>query len=212
MALMIGLVWLLTFTAYARINGVTLTGRRSLFRFHPLAGWPLLILVVLLAGCATPAQKAAREQQRAAAARNLFDQTTRQFHLPAGEAAGVERGQLLQQAAAGYERLLRQYPDQPLWCAMAERSLGNVRATQGRLDEAVRLYACVAERYPTQDWEILQAWKSAADLLWEAGRPAAAGAFDRKIVKRFDQPDQPAVIMLIVRAVQRRLAGATAHP
>ncbi len=108
------------------------------------------------------------------------------------------------EAAAGYRRVLRQHPDQPYWCAQALRSLGNVRAAQGRPDEAVKLYRQVGERYPQQDWEVLQAWKSAADLLWEAGRQEEARQFYRQIVRRFDVPDAPAVVQTVVRAARAR--------
>jgi len=113
---------------------------------------------------------------------------------------------LLQQAAAGYEELLRRYPDQQGWCAQALRSLGNVRTEQGRLDDAVRLYDRVAERYPRQDWEVLQAWKSAADLLWDAGRRAEAKAFYQKVVDRFDTASAPAVVKAALRGSKVRLA------
>lgn len=108
-------------------------------------------------------------------------------------------------AATGYERILRQYPEQEHLCAQSLRSLGNVRAAQGQLDEAVKLYARVAEKYPRQDWEVLQAWKSAADLLWEAGRQDEARQFYRPIATRFDQPDAAPVVKLIVRAARARL-------
>ncbi len=123
----------------------------------------MTLVVSALAGCATP------KQDRAADARKLFEQTVKQYHLPSAEAQGASRQQLLKQAAAGYERLLKTYRDQPYWCAQALRSLGNVRAEQGKLDDAVRLYVRVGDHYPQQDWEVLQAWKSAADLLWDAG-------------------------------------------
>lgn len=159
----------------------------------------MTLVVSALAGCATP------KQDRAADARKLFEQTVKQYHLPSAEAQGASRQQLLKQAAAGYERLLKTYRDQPYWCAQALRSLGNVRAEQGKLDDAVRLYVRVGDHYPQQDWEVLQAWKSAADLLWDAGRNDEAGKFYRQIVARFDQPDAPPVIRTVVRVAQSRL-------
>jgi TolA-binding protein len=108
------------------------------------------------------------------------------------------------EAAAGYQRLLRQHPDQPYWCAQALRSLANVRAAQGQLDQAVKLYRQVGEQYPQQDWEILQAWKSAADLLWDAGRTNEAQRFYRQIIQRFDAPDAPAIVQTVVRAARAR--------
>jgi TolA-binding protein len=158
----------------------------------------LVSALVLFAGCATP------KQDRAAAAKALFDQTVKQYHLPPAEARGTRRQELLAQAAAGYERLLKTFRDQPYWCAQALRSLANVRAEQGRHDEAVKLYWRVGEQYPQQDWEVLQAWKSAGDLLWDAGRKDEARQFYRQIVARFNQPDASAVVQTVVRAARGR--------
>lgn len=163
---------------------------------------PLLtMMVVLLTGCTTVSP-----EQRAASAKALFDQTTKQYHLPSAEAQVAERDRLLAQAVTGYEQVLRQYRDQPFWCAQALRSLGNVRVSQGRSDDAVRLYRQVGERYPSQDWEVLQAWKSAADLLWDAGRKDEARAFYRQIVQRFDTAEAPGVYRIIVRTARMRVA------
>src|SRR3989442_22360 len=171
---------------------------------------PLLImasgaLALQFFGCATAQQKATRQHERYSAAKNLFSQTTKLYHLPSADATGPGKEKLLAQAAAGYDQLIRQFPDQPNWSAQALRSLGNVRVAQGKLDEAVKLYARVAERYPHEDWEILQAWKSAADLLWEAGRQAEAKKFYQQIVTRFDVADAPAVVKTIVRGSKSRL-------
>ena len=149
----------------------------------------LVSLLLLLAGCATP-----QTQDRAAAAKALFEQAVT-FH----------QQRQFSEAAAGYERLLKTYRDQPFWCAQALRSLGNVRAAQGKLDEAVKLYRQVGEKYPQQDWEVLQAWKSAGDLLWDAGRKDEARQFYHLIVERFDKPDMPAVFQTIVRAAAAKL-------
>src|ERR1051326_1479927 len=165
----------------------------------------LFLLASMLCSCATPEQATRRGQVRSAAAKDLFDQTTKLYHLPSAQAQGDEKAKLLAQAAEGYRQLLRHYPDQPAWCAQALRSLGNVRAEQGRLDEAVKLYSCVATKYPGQDWEVLQAWKSAADLLWEADRRDQARVFYRNIVTRYDVADAPAVVKTIVRASKAHL-------
>jgi tetratricopeptide (TPR) repeat protein len=171
------------------------------------------LFALLLFGCTSAEEKAARQRERATAARQLFDQTVKQFHLPSADAQGAERDRLLGEAAKGYETLLRRYPEQSAPGAMALRSLGNVRATQGKLDEAVKLYTRVGDRYGTEDWEVLQAWKSAADLLGEAGRAAEARAFDQRILARFSGADQPAVVKVIVRAVeQRHAAGGSGRP
>jgi predicted negative regulator of RcsB-dependent stress response len=69
----------------------------------------------------------------------------------------------------------------------------------------VKLYRRVGEQYPQQDWEVLQAWKSAGDLLWDAGRKDEARQFYRQIVTRFDQPDASAVVQMVVRVARNRL-------
>jgi tetratricopeptide (TPR) repeat protein len=159
-----------------------------------------LWLILILSGCAT-----APKTDRAASGKTLFDQTVKQYHLPSADAKGAARDKLLARAADGYARLLRTYPDQPYWCAQSLRSLANIRAEQGHLDDAIKMYRQVGEHYPDFDWEVLQAWKSAADQLWDAGRQADANPFYQQIVTRFDQPDAPAVYKTIVRAAKARL-------
>jgi tetratricopeptide (TPR) repeat protein len=171
------------------------------FRLPALA--LLLPLALLLCGCASQRQI---PPQRYEAAKALFDQTTKMYHLPSAEAKGAEQDKLRNQAARGYTQLLKDYPDQADWCAQARRSLGNIRAVQGRLDEAVKHYTAVGQDYPGQEWEVLQAWKSAADLLWEAGRTAEARPFYENIIQQYDRPDAPAVVKLVVRGARSRLA------
>jgi hypothetical protein len=156
--------------------------------------------LLLLCGCRT-----SDPVRRYSAAQQMFDRTVRECHLPAAQAQGAEKQRLLSLAADGYESLLRQYRDQPRWCAQALRSLGNVRAEEGRIDEAVGLYSRVARQYPAQDWEILQAWKSAADLLWDADRQGEARPFYQKIVHRFDVPESPPIMKTAVRGAKARL-------
>ncbi len=162
-------------------------------------------MLTVLPGVA--ADKESRQQQRAVAAKELFEQTVRLYHLPSGEAQGAEREKLLAQAVSGYERLLTKYADQSRWCAPALRSLGNLRATQGRLADAVKYYLRVERQFPKEDWEIIQAWKSAADLLWEAKQTAEARGVYQKIITRFDRPEEVAIIKAIVRGSKSRLAG-----
>jgi tetratricopeptide (TPR) repeat protein len=189
-------------------NGVRLAPRlrwlHSSFVIRHSLSAPLLALALAVFGCASPKDT---PQQRADSARALFDQTTKDFHLPSADADGPERDRLLTRAADGYERLLKQYPEQAHPCAQALHSLGNVRASQSRLDDAVRLYASVARIYPGEDWEILTSWKSAADLLVEAGRAADAKLFYERILARFDKPDASAVVKTIVRGSRARLTG-----
>ena len=169
--------------------------------------WCLITLLSLgLAGCAKRKGFAGRDSF--AAAKELFDQTTRLYHLPADRAQGAIKDRLLKQAASGYQNLLRLYPDQSVWCAQALRSLANVRAVQGRLNEAVSIYGSVAERYPALVWDVLQAWKSAADLLWEAGRRNDADLFYQRIISRFDRAkEEPQVVKTVVQASKRRLVS-----
>jgi TolA-binding protein len=141
----------------------------------------------ILSGCATPSR------DRAADARQIF-----------AAAVTAHNDRQFAPAATGYERLLRQYPDQENLCAQAMRSLGNVRAAQGRLDDARKLYRRVGEKYPQQEWEVIQAWKSAGDMLWDAGRTDDSKVFYRQIVERFDKPDAPQVVQTIVRAAKAR--------
>ncbi len=159
-------------------------------------------LLLALIGCATTKHS----PERAAAAKAAFDLVTKEFHLPSAEAAGARKAELLTQAAGGYENLLRQFSDQPNWCAQSLRSLGNIRAMQGATDEAVRLYARVGEKYPREEWEVLQALRSAGDLLWEAKRPADAKKFYAQLVKRFDAPEMPSIVKLVVNTAKKRLA------
>ena len=162
----------------------------------------LAVLTLLFSSCATTRQTPA---ERAAAAKTLFDRTTKEFHLPSAEANAGEQLRLQNEAARGYEQVLREFRDQSFWCAQAQRSLGNLRAAQGRVDDAVKLFAAVEKKFPEQEWEVLQSWKSAADLLWDAKRNAEAKVFYGKIVTRFDQPDATLLVKTIVRGSRTRL-------
>jgi TolA-binding protein len=156
-----------------------------------------------LLGCNSKKQESA--QQRYDNAKALFEQTTKNFHIPSAEAKGVERQKLLEQAAAAYEQLLKKYPDQGHWAAQALRSLGNIRAAQSNLNEAIKYYAAVEQKYPQEEFELLMAWKSAGDLLWDAGRRDEAKVFYQKIVARFDKPDTSQVVKTAVRGSKARL-------
>jgi len=161
-----------------------------------------LVITILLTSCATAPNPA-----HAKPAKSLFEFTAHEYHFPSAFATGTERDRLLAEAATGYERLLRKYPDQDDWCAKALRSLGNIRAEQGQLDVAVKLYASVAEKHPRQNWEVLQAWKTVADLLWDAGRTDEAKKFYQRIITRFDKPDVADVVKSVVRAARWHLAN-----
>ena len=160
--------------------------------------------LLICAGCSSKHHSPAPDA--AAAAKELFDRITSDYHLPSADAQGAAKVKLLQQAAAGYESLLQQYPKSMPWAAQSLRSLGNIRNEQGQFESAIKLYASVETRYPSADWEILQSWKSAADLLWEANRHPEAKQFCQKIVTRFDTPHASAVVKTIVHASQTRLS------
>ena len=145
-------------------------------------------------------------QQRADSARALFDGATRNYHIPSANTNDAERVRLQNLAAGSYEQLLKKYPEQEHWAAQALRSLGNIRAAQTNLTEAVKHFAAVENKYPRQRWEILQARKSAADLLWDAGRREEAKPFYRKIVVEYDRPESVQLEKIIVRGAKARLA------
>ena len=165
----------------------------------------MTIMLLVITGCATKPNPI-----HASAAKTLFEATVRNYHFPSATATGKERNRLLTEAAAGYERILHDYPDQNAWCAKSLRSLGNVRAEQGRLNDAIGLYRRVGDEYRQNDWEVLQAWKSAGDLLWDNSRQVEARKFYRQIITHFDHPDAALVVQTIVRAAKWRLAPVNA--
>ncbi len=179
-----------------------------------------VLLLVLLTACSPskfpeppkPAAPAPAATNAPPAAQALFDRTVKEFHLPSAEASGARRKELLAQAAAGYEQLLREHPTHTKLCAQALRSLANIRATEGRLDDAISLHASVAQRYPSEEWEVLQSWKSAADLLADAQRTAEAAPFYRQIIERFDRTNAAPVVQIIVRSARKRLATPRRRP
>lgn len=166
----------------------------------------LCILVRALTGCGGPSLTPAQDE---AAARELFNTTVKQYHLPSAEASGEARARLLEQAAAGYQKVIEDHPAQTVWCAQALRSLGNVRVAQGRVDEAAELYHSVGQRYPTQEWDTLQALKAGGDTLWDAGHHASAREFYQTITQRFDRPNAPAIFRTVLRGARTRLADQT---
>ena len=163
----------------------------------------LCILVRTLTGCGGPSLTPVQDE---AAARELFNATVKQHHLPSAETGGAAQALLLEQAAAGYQKVLKDHPAQTVWCAQALRSLGNVRVAQGRIDEAAELYRSVGQRYPAQEWDSLQALKAGGDILWDAGRHGAARDFYKTITQRFDRSDAPAIFQTVVRGARTRLA------
>src|SRR5438552_12516085 len=160
---------------------------------------------LVLTGCVRMQQSSAEKYE---AAKALFESTSKQFHISSAEAKGTEKLRLQKQALAGYQQLLKNYPDQDHWAAQALRNIGNICAAQTNLTAAVERYSEVGCRYPHERWEVLMAWKSAADLLWDANHRDQAEQFYAKIVDRFDKPDAAQVIKMAVRGCKLRLSGA----
>ncbi|HUR44327.1 MAG TPA: hypothetical protein VMZ27_00530, partial [Candidatus Saccharimonadales bacterium] len=146
-------------------------------------------------------------KERAEGAKLLFEQTTRIYHLPSAEAVGLEKVQLQDKAAQGYRKLLSKYPEQALYASQAERSLGNIYAAQGKISDAVLHYTAVEQKFPRQEWEVLMALKSAADLLWDNGQKVDASKFYQQIIARFDNADATAVMKATIRGSKARLAA-----
>ena len=163
----------------------------------------LLLGIALLAGCD---KKPSAPASAPVSARVLFEQAVRDFHTPSAEANGAERARLLAGAAERYERLLKEFPAERDLGAQALRGLGSIRASQGKLDEAVELYATVGKKFPEHDWQVVQAWKAAADLLWATNRREEAKQFYAQIVARFGKNDAPQIISTVVRGSKARLA------
>jgi lipopolysaccharide biosynthesis regulator YciM len=113
---------------------------------------------------------------------------------------------LQNEAAVRFTELVQRHPTQSNICAQALLSIGQIRAAQTNVDAAVKQFAAVGEQYPTREWEVLQAWKSAADLLWESGRTNEARRFYSNVVTRFDVTNLPAIYQAVVRGSKARLA------
>ncbi len=149
---------------------------------------------------ATPAST----PERAEAAKDLFEKAVAEFHNPSADATGDQKTKLLEGAARRYEQLLRDYPEQHRWCAQALRSLAGVRAEQGGMATALQHYDRVATDFGNQEFEVIQAWKAAADLLWDAEKETEAKLYYQKIITRFDQSELPPVYKIILNVARKR--------
>jgi len=107
--------------------------------------------------------------------------------------------------AADYEKLRRDCPAHEHAAAVAARSIGNIRLSQGRLNDAVDWYHRVASDYPGESWEVMQSLKSAADALYDHGETGRAREFDQRLLATFAGPDLPRAMELIVGVVRERL-------
>ena len=167
--------------------------------------WLSAVLVLGLLGFAGCRQKGETVQQRYDAARVLYEQTTKNLHLPSASATGQEQQRLQTEAARAYEKLLKHYPEQEYWCAKALCNLGNVQAAQTNYAAALRSWSEVTTKYPRAEWEVLTALKSAADLQWDTGHQAEARVLYQKLVDQFDRTNAPAVGRTIVRGSRLKL-------
>ena len=100
----------------------------------------------------------------------LLKQAVEEFHNRSADARGAEKERLLREAAARYERILKEWPGDEALAIQARSGLASVCALRGDLLGAVKHYAVIGEKYPHRSWEVLQAWKAAADLLWDANQ------------------------------------------
>jgi tetratricopeptide (TPR) repeat protein len=162
------------------------------------------ILVGLGSGCASPSRTpAARETQ----ARYQFNLAVRQYHVPAGDATNaLDRAALQDKAAQEYQRLAREYADVPRWAASSLCSLGQIYIDRGQIKEGLTCFEQVGQRYPMEHWEVIQAWKSAADCLWDNRNRGEALLYYRQIVNTYgNQPGQPPMFDTIVGIARSRL-------
>ena len=167
--------------------------------------WVAAVMVCGLLGLAGCRQKTEDPQQRYEAARGLYEQTTKNLHLPSASATGAGQQRLQTETARAYEELLRRYPEQEYWCAKALCSLGNLQAAQTNYAAALRSWSEVTTKYPRAEWEVLTALKSAADLQWDTGHQAEARVLYQKLVADFDRTNAPAVVRTIVRGSRLKL-------
>ncbi len=157
----------------------------------------------LAAGCLAPPES---PEARASQARYQFQEIVRRYHVPAGDTTNeVERVALLLAARQGYEGLLAAYPEQRLWAAQSVRAVAQIHLVEGRPDEALAWFDRVGRDYPEQDWEVIQAWKSAGDHLRDRGEGRRAAAYFRRIVTTYDKPGVAPMFQTMVTISKRRL-------
>jgi tetratricopeptide (TPR) repeat protein len=171
--------------------------------------WLNTVMICGLLGFAGCRQKPESPQQRYEAARVLYEQTTKNLHLPSASASGQEQQRLQTAAARDYEDLLRRYPEQEYWCAKALCGLGNLQSAQTHYAAALRSWSAVTTKYPRAEWEVLTALKSAADLQWDTGHQLEARVLYEKLVADFDRTNAPAVVRTIVRGSRLKVSGPT---
>ncbi len=160
-------------------------------------------LAVLAMGCSTTPSPSARERQ----ARFAFNQAMRVYQLPVGDATNsVDRAALLDQSAAAYDKVEQDYRDVPRWAAAALRCRGQVHLDRGQVKAALACFDQVGRRYPGEHWEVIQAWKAAADTLWAAQQRSEARLYYRQIATTYGgKSGQPPMFDTIVTVARSRL-------
>ncbi len=169
----------------------------------------VLLAACLIAACATRAP----QEDAQAKARYEYNRIVRTYQIPASESTNeVERALLLHQAFTAYAALITNYPTARPWAAMSLRAVAALHAERGDWKKALETYDIVPALYPDDDWEVIQAWRGAGDLLWSARMPALAVEYYRQIVERFDRPGMPPGFDAHVRIARDRLREAAAPP
>lgn len=167
--------------------------------------WVLLGVLAAASACVTRSPEEVAE----ARARYEYNRIVRQFQVPRGDSTNaLERAALLDKSLQELQNLRNEYPDATPWVAMALRQTGEIYVERGQEKEAVRAFTLVGVYYMGEDWEVIQAWKAAGDLLWSNGKKEAALPYYRDIVQRFARPGQPDLYDTIVRIAQDRIAEA----
>ena len=127
--------------------------------------------------------------------------------VPAFDATNaVERVTLLDRAAREYRQLATDYEDVPAWAAAALRREGEIHVERGDLKQSLFCFEQVGQRYPQQHWEVIQAWKAAADYLWNTRHRGEARLYYQQIVNTYGRPGQPPMFDTIVHISRQRLA------
>ena len=171
--------------------------------------WPRIILLIaclaLSTGCREKHVPPSANRAESRSAQTLLAEARSELQQRFTEIKSPERERLLAGVATQYEQVLKDFADDSHACAQALRELGSIRALQGNTNEAVRLYTAVSERYPNREWEVLMAWKGAADLLWDGHRRDDARKFYARIVERFGG-NSAQVVQAVVRGSKSRLS------
>ena len=161
------------------------------------------LLLVVAWGCAAPTRGAG---QRASKARFEYNRIMREWVVPAGDATNVvERMELLEQAAQEYQQFERDFRDQPRWAAAALRSLGQVQLNRGQVKPALDCFELVGQRYPHEHWEVIQAWKEAADVLWQSEHRGEASVYYQQMINTYGRSGQPDMFTTLVDIARERL-------